>query len=151
MERIVMNTKKRTGQGTLSKKQRDVIADLFEGGMDEHTVMEKHNLSEKVYKKWLKEQAFQDELSWQMHSARRQSEMIISRYAPAAAAKLVSLTASEKEETARRACLDIMAQVTEQILCTDKPENQVNALADFEPMCISEDKQARILQILAEE
>ncbi|RKY23980.1 MAG: hypothetical protein DRP62_04830, partial [Planctomycetota bacterium] len=42
----------------------------------------------------------------------RQSAALIARYAPLAAAKLVQLTGSEKEETARKACLDIISLPT---------------------------------------
>ncbi len=151
IERIVMNRKNRPGKRKLTRKQREVIADLFGSGMDENTVMEKHNLSEKVYKRWLRDQSFQDEISWQMQSARRQSEMIISRFAPAAAAKLVSLTASDKEETARRACLDIMAQVTGQNLVTGADQQDRLNGSNCETLGISRQKQDRILEILAEE
>lgn len=93
----------------LSKKQLAVIEDLFSGQFDEQAVLEKHNVSRAVYNRWLADEQFDDEFSRRIASAHRQSELIIARYAPLAAAKLVQLTDSEKEETARRACLDIIS------------------------------------------
>lgn len=93
----------------LSKKQLAVIEDLFSGQFDEQAVLDKHNVSRAVYNRWLADEQFDDEFSRRIASAHRQSELIIARYAPLAAAKLVQLTDSEKEETARRACLDIIS------------------------------------------
>lgn len=92
----------------LRKRQLDVIEEIF-SGKDERAVLEKHKVSGVVYRKWLDDKVFRDELSFRMASSKRQSAFIISRYAPVAAAKLVSLTESEKEETARKACLDIIS------------------------------------------
>jgi len=93
----------------LSKKQLAVIEDLFSGQFDEQAVLDKHNVTRAVYNRWLADEQFDDEFSRRIASAHRQSELIIARYAPLAAAKLVQLTDSEKEETARRACLDIIS------------------------------------------
>lgn len=92
----------------LTRRQLDVIDDLFEGKYSEIEVMQKHNISKTIFNKWVSDSLFAQELEFRVESSRRQSEMIIARYAPAAAAKLVSLTESDKEETARKACLDII-------------------------------------------
>lgn len=96
-------------QKHMSKRQLEVIEDLFAGNMDEAEVLEKHSVSNRLYSKWLRDEVFSGELRFRIESGQRQSELIIARYAPAAAAKLVALTESGKEETARKACLDIIS------------------------------------------
>ena len=99
-----MNNKKKL----LNKRQLAVVDDLFAGKMTEQEILEKHNLSISVFRKWLASDNFIDELAQRAAAARRQSEMIIARFAPAAAAELVALTDCKKEDVRRRACLDII-------------------------------------------
>jgi hypothetical protein len=92
----------------LTRKQLAVIDDLFDGDMDEQQVLSKHNLSQYLYRKWLVDELFTAELDIRIDSARKQSELIIARYAPVAAMTLVTLTESKKPETARKACIDLI-------------------------------------------
>ena len=100
----------KSGIKKLSKRQLEVIDDLFDGTYDEAKVMKKHKVSRGIYRKWLKDENFIDELAFRVESKKRQSEMIMAKFTPAAAIKLITLTDSEKEETSRKACLDVMAQ-----------------------------------------
>jgi hypothetical protein len=93
----------------LSKRQLAVIADLFSGELDEQAVLEKHKVGETLFNKWQSDPAFIEQLEARIAAAYRQSAALIARYAPLAAAKLVALTESDKEETARKACLDILS------------------------------------------
>ena len=93
----------------LSKKQLAVIDDFFNGELDEQAVLEKHKVSRNVYNGWLADGLFSSEFDRRITSAHRQSAALIAKYAPLAAAKLVQLTESEKAETARKACLDIIS------------------------------------------
>jgi hypothetical protein len=93
----------------LSKKQLAVIDDLFGGEIDEQAVLEKHKVNRNVYKRWMADELFISEFDHRIVSAHRQSAALIARYAPLAAAKLVQLTESDKEETARKACMDIIS------------------------------------------
>jgi hypothetical protein len=99
-----MNNKKKR----LGKRQLAVVDDLFAGKMTESEILEKHNLGISVFRKWLASDNFIDELTRRTGAARRQSEMIIARFAPAAAAELVALTECEKEDVRRKACLDVI-------------------------------------------
>lgn len=96
-------------QKCVNKKQLNVIEDLFAGDMDEAEVLKKHSVSNRQYSKWLRDEVFIRELRFRIESGQRQSELLIARYMPSAAAKLVGLTDCEKEETARKACLDIIS------------------------------------------
>jgi hypothetical protein len=93
----------------LSKRQFAVIEDLFRGELDESAVLRKHKVSRITYNKWLADEFFKRQFDERVESAYRQSELIIARYAPLAAAKLVQLTESESQETARKVCLDIIS------------------------------------------
>ena len=96
-------------QQHLSKRQLAVIEDLFGGSMEEPRVLEKHNVSTRLYRKWLADELFADELRFRIESAKRTGELIIARYTPVAAAKLVGLIDSDKAETVRKACIDIIS------------------------------------------
>ncbi len=103
-----------------------------------------------MYNKWLAEEGFGDELSRRIDSAHRQSELIIARYASVAAAKLVQLTESEKEETARKACLDI---ITLPKLSVQKagPASKPQEDVKYETYQLSEQRVSKLLAALAEE
>lgn len=96
-------------QKCISKKQLEVIEELFAGDMNEAEVLKKHSVSNRLYSEWLRDEVFGVELRFRIESGQRESKLIIARYVPVAAAKLVALTESGKEETARKACLDIIS------------------------------------------
>ena len=95
-------------QKHLTRRQLAVIDELFAGGMDETEVLAKHKVSTRLYRAWLADELFAGELKFRIESARRTGELIIARYTPVAAAKLVGLIDSNKAEICRRACLDIL-------------------------------------------
>ncbi|MCK4913306.1 MAG: hypothetical protein KAS69_01760 [Planctomycetes bacterium] len=111
----------------LNKKQLALIEDLFAGEMDEQQLIEKNKITKNTYNKWLADENFTAEIARRISVARLQSKLLIARFSLAAAAKLVQLTESEKEETARRACLDIIAfpdSVGEKLLQKQGEENE---------------------------
>jgi len=134
----------------LRKRQLAVIDDLFGGDFSEQAVLAKHKLSRNMYNKWLSDEQFCAELARRVANARLQSEVLIARYSLLAAAKLVQLTESEKEETARKACLDIIslpkvaAKKAEQ---SDKAKKD----SDKQDQQVSEKTASRLLTALAEE
>lgn len=93
----------------LNPRQFAMINDLFSGELDEQSVLDKHKVSRGLYNKWLADDKFAAEFSRRIAALNRQGEFIIARYAALAAAKLVQLTESESQETARKACLDIIS------------------------------------------
>jgi hypothetical protein len=134
----------------LSKKQLAVIEDLFSSNLDEGSVLEKHKVSRHVYNKWLLDKTFSAEVERRMKLAYRQSELIIAQYASVAAAKLVELTESEREETARRACLDIIGLPKLSIKEAEKLKGAVSE--SKKPVSKLPKKVARrLLAVLAEE
>ena len=107
----------------LSKKQLAVIDDLFDGRSKEADVLKKHKVSKGIYRKWLKEENFVGELAFRVEASRRQSDLIIAKFAPKAALKLVELADSEKNDTSRKACLDIISLSLETNTPKEKSKN----------------------------
>jgi hypothetical protein len=93
----------------LTKRQLAVLDGLFTGNQTERTVLRKHHVPQHLYERWLTDKRFIDDLQRRIAGTYRQSRIILARKAPQAANKLVKLTACEKEETARKACLDIIS------------------------------------------
>lgn len=135
----------------LSKKQLAVIEDLFAGELDEQQVLDKHKISRNVYNKWLGDERFADEFSLRIASAHRQGQLIIAKYASLAAAKLVELTASGKEETARKACLDIISPPTLAAKKTQAPTKAQQNASDEQARQLPPQTASRLLAALAEE
>ncbi|MCX5633416.1 MAG: hypothetical protein NTW93_07070 [Phycisphaerae bacterium] len=86
---------------SLTKKQLEIIDDLFESGGDETSVLQKHNIPRKVWAKWLADKDFADEIAARVEASKRQSRIILSKYLSVAAVKLVQLCNSENQETSR--------------------------------------------------
>jgi hypothetical protein len=93
---------------TITKKQSEVLDDLFTIVANEQQILKKHKVDKRLYDRWLADENFVKEFERRLDTARRQGELIIARFANVAAAKLVELTNSESQETARKACLDII-------------------------------------------
>ena len=93
----------------LSQKQLTVLDDLFSSDLDEQGVLDKHKVRRSTYERWLADELFAERFKRYVNNMRRRSELLMAKYSCLAAAKLVELTTSDKAETARRACLDIIS------------------------------------------
>ena len=93
----------------LRKKQLAVLGDMFDGELEEAAVLAKHKVSEAVYSRWLSDEMFCKEFARRISGSRLRIQALLAKYSFMAAVKLVQLTASEKGETARKACLDIIS------------------------------------------
>jgi hypothetical protein len=134
----------------LSKKQLVVIENLFTGELGEQAVLDKYKVSRKLYNKWLADEAFAEQLDQYVAGAYRQSAFLIARYAPRAAAKLVQLTESEKGETTRKACLDIISMPM--LANRDLRHPAQRQITDCPPtQQLSERTASRLLAVLAED
>ncbi len=92
----------------LTRRQRAVIEDLFTSEMEDEQVLAKHNVAPALYSRWLTDERFVEQFERRIAQAYHFSRVTLARYAPVAAGKLITLTDCEKEETARKACLDIV-------------------------------------------
>jgi hypothetical protein len=94
----------------LTARQLTVLNDLFNSDLDEQGVLDKHKIRRSTYEKWLADELFAERFRRYVNGLRRRSELLMAKYGCLAAAKLVELTTSDKAETARKACLDIICQ-----------------------------------------
>jgi hypothetical protein len=132
----------------LSKRQLAVAEDLFAGELDEQKVLDKYKVSRKLYNRWLAEPAFAERLRQCIDATHLRSAVLVARNAPKAADTLLELTASDKGETARKACLDIILMNT--------PAHSADTLATPDAMSenhppLSNATASKILAALAEE
>lgn len=91
------------------RRQAAVLEDLFAGKLDEQEVLQKHHVSPRLFERWLADERFAEQSERRISHTYRQSRAILASHAPKAATKLTQLTESKNEETARKACLDIIA------------------------------------------
>jgi len=136
-------------QNKLSQRQLDVIEDLFAGELDERAVLERHRVNPRLYKKWQADDAFIEQFERRIAAAYRRSAALLARYAPIAAAKLVQLTQCDKEETARKACLDIISMQTP-LLAPPRPKAADPDVPEQSPT-LSDQTASKILALLAEQ
>ncbi len=97
------------GRKYLSQRQLTVLDDLFNSELDEQAVLDKHKVRRSTYDRWLADKVFAERFKQYINGLKRRSELLMAKFSQLAAAKLVQLTGSEKAETARKACLDIIS------------------------------------------
>lgn len=91
----------------LTVKQKEMMDALFEG-ISEEEALDKCNLTKGLFVQWSSSPNWIRAFDERLESLKRQTQTIIAAYQPVAAIKLIALTDSEKEETARHACLDVI-------------------------------------------
>ena len=134
----------------LSQKQLAVLDDLFNSDLDEQGVLKKHRVRRSTYDRWLADKLFAERFLLYVSGLKRRSELLMAKYGQLAAAKLVELTTSGKEETARKACLDIISLPKLAGENNPKPsELQQTAKQQTQPL--SDKAASKLLAMLAEE
>ena len=135
----------------VTKRQLAVIEDLFAGELEEQAVLEKHNVGRMLYNKWLADPAFIEQFDLLITGAYRRSAFKIARSAKEAAEKLLLLTNSDKGETARKACLDIIT-MHPSIHLTDSPTVlDRKETSPSESTKLTSETASKLLAVLAEE
>ncbi len=140
--------KMKTQETKLNKRQLNVLDELFAGNIGEQQIFEKYKISRSVFESWLGQTNFISALRGRIAAAYQQSAMLLARYAPLAAARLIALTESDKPETARRACLDIieMGQAGKR----EEKDEAGETRDENMPGALSDQAASRILAALAE-
>jgi hypothetical protein len=121
---------------SLTKQQLIVLDELFENGGDEIVVLKRYDISRKLWHKWLAGKDFADEMAERIGASRRQSRIILSKYSPFAASKLIELCGSENQETARKAAMDIIT-LQKDGLNTDDVNDSAEPSAAIDPATAS--------------
>jgi hypothetical protein len=132
-------------QKKLTKKQVRVLDDFFGESLEEPPSLKKSKVKNAVYKKWLLSDEFFEEL---IKRACRKTKVMIAHYSQFAAAKLIGLADSEKDEIARKACLDIITLQTAASESAERPDETGDNKSDF---AISDKKASKLLAVLAED
>ena len=108
MENIEKKTQK------LSKRQINVLNGLFSGDLTLNDILKSCRVSQITYYDWLSDPFFMAAFDKRIDSARAVLTSTLAAYSQAALLSLVNLTRSEKTETARKACLDIVKLVQDE-------------------------------------
>ena len=138
------------GRKYLSQRQLTVLDDLFNSELDEQAVLDKHKVRRSTYDRWLADKVFSERFKQYVNGLKRRSELLMAKYSCLAAAKLVQLTGSEKAETARKACLDIISVPK---IRADKDEQPEKAPKESSQQVeqLSDATASKLLAALAEE
>jgi hypothetical protein len=135
----------------LTKRQLAVIEELFAGELEEQAILEKHHVRQREYERWLADERFTGRLDLRIAHAHRRSRMILARHAVAAADRLIELTRCEKEETARKACLDIIASPSPAGQNPPPEDGEAGVPAVSDGGRLTPERAGRLLAFLAEE
>jgi hypothetical protein len=93
----------------LSEKKWAVLQDLFYSELDEIAVLKKHNVSRTTYERWLRQKLFSRQFRQYSASLARRTALAVAKAETEVAARLVEITRSQKEESARKACRQVLA------------------------------------------
>lgn len=145
MENIEKKTKK------LSKRQINVLNGLFSGELTLNEILKKCRVSQITYYEWLSDPFFMAAFDKRIDSAKAVLLSTLSAYSQAALLSLVNLTRSEKTETARKACLDIVKLVQdERDEQTSKDDISPVPTLSHNGRTLTPGESSAILQVLAE-
>jgi hypothetical protein len=131
--------------GHLSKTQKAVIEDMLKG-LGERKTLIKYGITQARWRKWLRNGLFGREINLRIESAMREGRLEMARRIPKAAQSLTNLTISEKPETARKACLDVISLRKADIADESASKNST----DNQQYQLSYEKAAKIWAVLAE-
>ncbi len=132
-----------------SKKQLAVLDDLFSSELTEQQILEKHSVSKTLFNRWRSDETFITEFDRRIELLNRNSKLLIAKYSSLVAAKLIALTESENQETARKACLDILS-LTKTDEQKSKDEQKPNFADNDESPQMSPKLAEKILKSLTE-
>ena len=145
MENIEKKTKK------LSKRQINVLDGLFTGELTLNEILKSCRVSQITYYEWLSDPFFMAAFDKRIDSGRAVLTSTLSAYSQAALLALVNLTRSEKTETARKACLDIVKLVQdEKDEQTSKDDISPVPTLSHQGRTLTPSESSAILQALAE-
>jgi len=142
----------RTPYGENSEKVKENVAvDVVKSELPIEEVLKEHGISEAEFEDWLVERSFQKQVELRVQAAKFRTALLLAKYAPLAMAKLVGLACSEKEETARKACLDIISLASTESVKNTQREMAEQVNEDEELVNLTEEQASKILGVLAED
>jgi hypothetical protein len=133
----------------LTKKQLAVIEDLFNEKLSETEILKKNNISRFLYNKWLADRNFIREFDNRIMVKHMRNNANITRSVSNAIKNLEEMAGKNEGETARKACLDIIA-LEKDISSNRQPEQNEDKPNENEDQ-LSDEAAGRFLAALAEE
>lgn len=133
----------------LTKKQLDLIDDLFTSKLNENKILQKHKVSRTLYNKWLADDNFIRDIDNRIAIAFKRNAAHLADNVSRAVNKLITLSKG-KEEISRKACLDIIA-LQKHVLTNQPPVRQENKQLEIPQASLSDEAAGKILEALAEE
>ena len=124
------------------EKWRIVLKDIIEAGMNEREVEEKYRLQKGLIRRWYADEEFRTELIAAVKTARLRAMAMMGQSTTMAMTELVSLARCGKEETRRKACMDIIRMQIE--------EHESERMIDKPKMKISDEEASAVMRALAE-
>lgn len=97
----------------INSRQRRFLNEILDKRVPIDNAIEIVGIDERLLCAWFATPAFLEELARRIEFITKRADMLISQHRLTAVEKLVTLTSCEKEETARKACLDIIELTTE--------------------------------------
>lgn len=129
----------------LSRRQLEVLNDLFGGDLDEQKVLAKQGVRPSTYNRWLADEVFGERWRHHVNALCRQSELLMAKSGRNAAQRLVKLLKCKSGETARKACLDIM-RISKELLSNEKDGSEAR-----ESVTVPYPEASRVWAVLAKE
>ena len=131
----------------LNKKQKLVAEALYKGECREEEIAEKYGVPVSRLHLWLEQDDFKAELGRLCQASLRETRFTIARYGPIAALRLAELLGSEKEDTARRAALDM---IDRSLKTHEGDSSDGEGATDSEESQLTDDQVRQMLLKLAE-
>jgi hypothetical protein len=131
----------------LNQQHKTVITDLFENHVSESDVCIRHGLALDELRRWYRDDAFRQEVSLRLFAPVAKARALLARNAASAVTKLICLSESDKDEVARKACLDILRLlpwVHDEV--RELPADQIGT----DPSRLAAEAASRILAVFAE-
>ena len=128
----------------LTINQKQVARAVYEGRLSEDEIVEQFNLRPQRLSRWLQTEAFQQELHRLCETSIHETRCIISRFGPTAALQLASLLGSDKDDTVRRAALDLVDRC---LAINKQPKNASTKEDDNEPEISDEQAKAMLCEL----
>lgn len=132
----------------VSRRQSALIDELFGGKLNEREVLERHKVGRQLYDRWLADGQFVEQLNRRIVAGHRESIFLIAGNAWSAAVSLLRLAECGKEETARKASLDVIT-LNKSAAIAGIPTTPGAKTEEAAP--ISAQKASQLLAVLAEE
>jgi len=143
-----MSKAKKTKEVKTQQNVTNVIEEILRGDESEVEVLRKYRLSPEAFNRLLNNPDFVTQISNQIGFSIIRSKLLIAQYAQVATAKLISMTSSEKEETARKACLDVITLAQKQSEPTLQKE-EVSEIINSANQPITDEQASKMLAVLA--